>query len=122
VLIEQVRIAEHHLNGPVTKDRCDGPEVHLVHEQLTRGGIPQASIALPGRIGAYPWCMQSLLLRDYDFGKVKKKVEPSPGSDSTQIRPPWRSTIFLQMARPMPVPGYSFIVCSRWKISKIRLA
>jgi hypothetical protein len=74
VLIEQVRIAEHHLNGPVTKDRCDGPEVHLVHEQLTRGGIPQASIALPGRIGAYPWCMQSLLLRDYDFGKVKKKV------------------------------------------------
>ncbi len=25
------------------------------------------------------------------------------------MRPPWRSTTFLQMAKPMPVPGY----CSR---------
>ena len=35
------------------------------------------------------------------------KTEPEPGVDSTQMRPPWRSTIFLQIARPMPVPGYS---------------
>ena len=53
-------------------------------------------------------------------GMVKEKVEPLPGSDSTQMRPPWRSTIFLQMARPMPVPGYSFRVCSRWKMTKMR--
>jgi hypothetical protein len=33
---------------------------------------------------------------------VKKKVAPWRGLDSTQMRPPWRSTIFLQMARPMP--------------------
>ena len=26
---------------------------------------------------------------------VKKNVEPTPGSDSHQMRPPWRSTIFL---------------------------
>ena len=38
-------------------------------------------------------------------GSEKKKVEPRPGSDSTQMSPWWRSTIFLQMARPMPVPG-----------------
>jgi hypothetical protein len=38
-------------------------------------------------------------------GNVKKNVDPLPGSDSTQISPPWRSTIFLQMANPMPVPG-----------------
>ena len=37
---------------------------------------------------------------------MKLKVAPCPGSDSTQIRPPWRSTILLQIARPMPVPGY----------------
>jgi hypothetical protein len=34
-------------------------------------------------------------------------VLPLPTVDSTQILPRWRSTIFLQIARPMPVPGYS---------------
>jgi len=37
--------------------------------------------------------------------KVKWKVDPRPGCDSTQMRPPWNSTIFLQMANPMPEPG-----------------
>src|SRR2546422_9974014 len=58
----------------------------------------------------------------YGVGRVKKKVAPLPGSDSTQIRPPWRSTIFLQIASPMPVPEYS----RRWgngrKPPKIRSA
>ena len=39
------------------------------------------------------------------FGSVKQNRLPRPGSDSTQMRPPWRSTTFLQIARPMPVPG-----------------
>lgn len=39
-------------------------------------------------------------------GSAKEKVVPAPGADSTQMRPPWRSTIFLHMASPMPVPGY----------------
>jgi hypothetical protein len=39
------------------------------------------------------------------LGNVKKKVEPFPGSDSTQILPPWRSTIRLHNESPMPVPG-----------------
>jgi hypothetical protein len=51
------------------------------------------------------WSRESKVL-----GREKKKVEPFPGSDSTQMRPPWRSTIFLQMARPIPVPGDSFLV------------
>ncbi len=38
-------------------------------------------------------------------GRVKKKVEPSPGVDSTRICPPCRSMILLTIARPMPVPG-----------------
>ncbi len=48
------------------------------------------------------------------------KVAPRPGSDSTQIRPPWRSTILLQIAKPMPVPGYCVRVCRRSKIRKMR--
>ena len=45
---------------------------------------------------------------------------PWPGRDSTQIRPPCRSTILLQIASPIPVPGYLSRPCSRWKIRKIR--
>src|SRR5665213_2408183 len=41
------------------------------------------------------------------FGKVKKKVAPELGWDSTQIRPPCRSTMRLQIASPIPVPEYS---------------
>jgi hypothetical protein len=36
---------------------------------------------------------------------VKKKVAPAPFSLVAQIRPPCRSTILLQIASPMPVPG-----------------
>ena len=38
-------------------------------------------------------------------GIVKRNVEPFPSADSTHIRPPWRSTIRLQIARPTPVPA-----------------
>src|SRR5690606_35205593 len=37
---------------------------------------------------------------------VKWKVVPAPGIESTQMRPPWFSTMRLQTASPMPVPGY----------------
>src|ERR1700730_13436295 len=52
-------------------------------------------------------------------GRAKWKVEPFPGCDSTQILPPSRSTIFLQMANPIPVPSNSLRPCSRWKRTKI---
>jgi hypothetical protein len=42
------------------------------------------------------------------------------GIDSTQIRPPWRSTILRATAMPIPVPSYSSRVWRRWKITKIR--
>lgn len=38
-------------------------------------------------------------------GRVKKNVAPAPGVLSTHRRPPWRSTIFLHTARPIPVPS-----------------
>jgi 3-methyladenine DNA glycosylase AlkD len=44
---------------------------------------------------------------------MKSKLLPFPGSDSTQILPPCRSTIFLQIDKPIPVPEYSERLCSR---------
>lgn len=34
-------------------------------------------------------------------------MEPATGCDSTQMRSPWNSTIFLQMANPIREPGQS---------------
>src|ERR1700675_80052 len=51
--------------------------------------------------------------------RAKRNVEPCPGWDSTEMLPPCRSTIFLQMANPMPVPSNSSRLCSRWNISNI---
>ena len=42
-----------------------------------------------------------------DFGNEKTKIAPFPNSDSTHIRPPMLSIIFLQIERPKPVPSYS---------------
>ncbi len=39
-------------------------------------------------------------------GNVKQTVAPLPRVLSIQMRPPCRSTIRLQMARPIPVPSY----------------
>src|ERR1700730_7401035 len=54
-------------------------------------------------------------------GRVKQKVEPFSGCDSTQILPPSLSTIFLQMDNPIPVPLKSSRPCNRWKRMKILL-
>src|SRR5688572_24756736 len=37
--------------------------------------------------------------------RANRNVEPRPGSDSTEMLPPCRSTIFLQIDKPMPVPA-----------------
>src|SRR5690606_19626366 len=47
-------------------------------------------------------------------GRTKWKVARLPGSDSAQMRPPWRASTRSTLARPMPVPGYSLALCSRW--------
>jgi len=45
------------------------------------------------------------MIRLLAAGTVKRKRDPRPTCDSTQIRPPKRSTIFLQVANPIPLPG-----------------
>ena len=47
------------------------------------------------------------------------KCAPLPSSDSAQIFPPCRSVILLQIAKPMPVPGYLSLLCKRLKGRKI---
>ena len=37
-------------------------------------------------------------------GSAMKNVVPCPGSESSQIRPPCRSTMTLTIVRPIPVP------------------
>ena len=45
-----------------------------------------------------------------DFGRVILNLLPSVDLDSTDIKPSCSSVIFLQKARPRPVPEYSFEV------------
>src|SRR5690349_17753910 len=50
-------------------------------------------------------------------GKVKKTVVPSPSTESSQISPPCRSTTFLVIASPTPVPPpKASRLCRRLKI------
>src|SRR5262245_40406999 len=39
-------------------------------------------------------------------GSVKLKIDPLPGSDSTQMRPPCISIIFFDIDNPSPVPPF----------------
>src|ERR1700730_10917307 len=48
-------------------------------------------------------------------GIVRLKIEPPPGAGSCHNSPPSRSTILLDRARPIPVPGY-VAPCRRWNI------
>ena len=101
-------------------------------EQLERFSLPTSVDGLlrPGEEGMAQWLTQldSLMarapfqdstrsnnylrstsyveLRHRIFGMVKLKVLPAPATESTQILPPARSTIFLQTDSPMPVPEY----------------
>lgn len=43
--------------------------------------------------------------RFHHIGNVNRNVDPSPTSDSAQIRPPCRSTMRRHKAKPNPVPG-----------------
>lgn len=54
------------------------------------------------------WHLGHFFVRYVKFNGIENEnVEPTPGSESTQISPLCFCTIFLQIARPMPVPGYS---------------
>src|SRR6516162_3005309 len=43
-------------------------------------------------------------------GSVKVNVEPWPGCDSTQIRPPCISMMRFDMASPRPVPPFFLVI------------
>src|SRR6266536_6480357 len=54
-------------------------------------------------------------------GRVKQNVDPLPGSDSTQIRPPCISMMRLAIDRPRPVPPFFRVIelSACWNSSKI---
>ena len=81
-------------------------------------GVESVRSRLPPGFGQC--CPLSLRVRRGE-GMVNLNVAPRPASDSTQIRPPWRSTTFLQIARPMPVPGIS-LPCRRLNMPNTRSA
>ena len=64
---------------------------------------------LGGTLSDNPAPRQRSLVAAFAFesGIVKYTVVPAPGVETNQIRPPWASTMRLQIASPRPVPGYS---------------
>src|SRR6202158_6512400 len=64
---------------------------------------------------AFPTCCSTLT------GTFMKNVEPRPGADSTQIRPPCMATIRLAIDRPSPVPPFALVEepLACWNSSKI---
>ena len=58
-------------------------------------GVPAFATALAAKPGR---------TKSKETGTVNLNAAPCPASDSTQMRPPWRSTTFLQSASPIPVP------------------
>src|ERR1700730_18097490 len=57
--------------------------------------------------GHTPLLRRAFVVFSHFLPKQKRKVEPCPGCDSTEMLPLCRSTIFLRMANPMPVPANS---------------
>jgi len=48
-------------------------------------------------------------------GNENRKVAPSPALPSARTMPPWRSTMRLTDASPMPSPAKASSACRRWK-------
>ncbi len=105
-------VYENHVAQPPTAEGAAAKPPRLPRNRTPEGGCATGagwfSYAFSGMVASRR--LRRLLHSAYDApasGNVKRNVVPSPSFDSTQILPPWRSTIFLQIARPMPVPGYS---------------
>src|SRR5581483_4735758 len=84
-----------------------------------RAGVQHAAVHLVQELQALRVALERLFDRSHS---VKEKVAPAPGSDSAQMRPPWRATMRCAMARPTPVPGKSSARCSLWNTPKSRSA
>ena len=69
------------------------------------GGMGFTPLWLPmdrDRVAAPTYMMTTLA--GPEMGRVKENLLPRPTSLSTQILPPWASTIILQKVKPKPVP------------------
>src|SRR5439155_7948776 len=68
----------------------------------------------------YPLAHVASLCRSTRTGSVNRKVEPVPRLDSTHMRPPCISIIFLAMVRPRPVPPFVLVLelSACWNSSK----
>ena len=104
-------------------DELDGNLVHVhpfMVKVIQRCGSFLSSVRARARARAGARVPNPLLEHDHVFvfplpccaprachtaGSVKWKALPLPISDSTRILPPCRSTMRLQIASPMPVPG-----------------
>lgn len=77
------------------------PKTEFLHGRGERNGDGHHFCAMPntGAVG-------NGYLTEATVGSVNRNSLPWPSWDSTQILPSKRSTIFLQVARPSPVPGY----------------
>src|ERR1700733_11833837 len=93
--------------------RIGATERFLRQPDIARAVLDQQN--LYGRVAS------SDLIHDFlsPASRVKRNVEPCPGCDSTEMLPPCRSTIFLQMANPMPVPSNSSRLCKRSNMPNI---
>src|SRR5713226_1198098 len=136
VLARHVEVEQDEIGPGGAGERILSPEVGERLDAVGHDVQPVADLRLRQRLLHEPR-VASIVLNEEDVdglsndlhaascwapiaGSVNLNVDPCPGSDSTQIRPPCCSTIFLQMANPIPVPGYSSRLWSRWKIRKIR--
>ena len=74
----------------------------------------------PGRYAAVylngDYGKPNLTTRAYTAGSITVNLAPSPSFPSAVITPPCRPAIFLQRARPKPVPSYSSFGCSLEKV------
>src|SRR5712692_2588038 len=136
VLARQVEVEQDEIGSAGVGERVLSPEVGERLDPVGHKVQPVADLHLRQRLLHEPGVTRIVLdEKDVDrlsndlhaasfcastAGSVNLNVDPFPGSDSTQIRPPCCSTIFLQMAKPIPVPSYSSRLCKRWKIRKIR--
>src|SRR5215216_4770064 len=55
-------------------------------------------------------CHPGLACFSTSMGIENENVEPRPGMDSTQIRPPCSSIIRFDRANPRPVPPFCFVI------------
>jgi hypothetical protein len=69
----------------------------------------------PARRLILNWAKEADRQRGSGVGIVNLKVAPRPASDSTQMRPPWRSTTFLQSARQSVILTLREVRASIWE-------